>query len=65
MLLASLPTHALPADIAAFNAMLAELGIKSLSFDEGAAVECFAKLLRGRPMDVGLQVALALSSDPE
>ena len=63
--LASLPTHALPADIAAFNAMLATLGIRSLTFDNGAAVERFAKLLRGRPMDVGLRAALALSSDPE
>ena len=63
--LASLPTHALPADIAAFNAMLATLGIRSLTFDNGAAIECFAKLLRGHPMDVGLQAALALSSDPE
>jgi GT2 family glycosyltransferase len=63
--LASLPTHALPADIAAFNTMLATLGIRNLTFDDGAAIECFAKLLRGRPMDVGLQAALALSSDPE
>jgi hypothetical protein len=63
--LASLPTHALPADIAAFNAVLATLGIRSLTFDNGVAIECFANLLRGRPMDVGLQAALALSSDPE
>jgi hypothetical protein len=63
--LASLPTHSLPGDIAAFNAMLATLGIASLTFDNGVALERFAKLLRGRPMDVGLQAALALSSRPE
>lgn len=63
--LTSLPTHSLPADIAAFNAMLATLNIASLTFDNGAALERFAKLLRGRPMDLGLRAALALSSRAE
>jgi hypothetical protein len=56
----NLPSHVLPAEIAAFNAALARLGIDKLSFAERNVAESFAARMRGRPMDLGLTAEIAV-----
>jgi hypothetical protein len=60
--LASLPVHLLPANIAAFNTVLARLAVTRLQFENCAALDSFARLARGRPMELGLQVELGIAS---
>ena len=60
--LPNLPSFALPAEIAAFNTTLARLGINELSFAGNRAAESFAALMRGRPMDLGLQAGISVSA---
>jgi hypothetical protein len=57
----NLPTYALPAEIAALNTTLSRLGIATLNFTESRPAKSFAALLRGRPMDLGLQAEIAVS----
>jgi GT2 family glycosyltransferase len=56
--LASLPTFALPADVAALNTTLARLGIRAIGFDGAALRGRFAALVRGRPGEVTVEAAM-------
>jgi GT2 family glycosyltransferase len=60
--LPNLPRHVLPAEVVAFNTMLAQLGIAALRFSEDAAASSFAARLRGRPMDVGLAATIVVAT---
>jgi hypothetical protein len=61
--LPNLPRHVLPAEVVAFNTMLARLGIAALRFNEDAAASSFAAILRGRPMDVGLAARIVVAAE--
>lgn len=56
--LASLPSFRLPADIAALNAALARIGVRSLVFDQPALCDRFAALLEPGPGELGLAAAI-------
>lgn len=61
--LATLPRFRLPDDIAALNATLARLGLRSLVFGDAALRDRFAALLRGHPVELGLAATLDLAAD--
>jgi hypothetical protein len=59
--LRNLPVFRLPADIAAFNAALARLGIRRLAFEDRATFSRFATLVHRLPMELGPAAALEIA----
>jgi hypothetical protein len=59
--LASLPSFALPWDVAALNTALARLGVGAIVFDGAVPRDRFAALVRGRPGEVTVEVAMELA----
>lgn len=59
--LPNLPAHRLPNDMAAFNRMLARLGVTQLRFQDRASLAVFAALAHGRPADLVFAVELGIT----